>query len=174
MQARVRISSPRPKARSWTDATAPLLRFGIPLATSSTDPASHQMKRASHPRPFSGPRRFTHPKTSSPYFMRAPPMGFKDRGAPPKTFSPQSSIEAHEKRKKRSHLPGALRFTRATNTLSLSLPVSRHSQPPIPPEGTTSKRSHHKQASLPAATTPQDTHPLLGAVSAKRERHRCT
>lgn len=57
------------------------MSFGAPLAASSPDAVL--LAKESRPRPFSGPRRFVHPRNSLPYFVQAPPMGFKESSAPP-------------------------------------------------------------------------------------------
>jgi hypothetical protein len=72
------------------------MRFRTPLATSSTPADS--LARASHPQPFSGSRRFARARTSLPYFMQAPPMGFKEKKVRHlNRVSSQSSKESHAK-----------------------------------------------------------------------------
>jgi len=51
--------------------------FFAPPVTSSSPAARRPKAIGSHPRPFSGPRRIALSMICLPYFMQAPPMGFK-------------------------------------------------------------------------------------------------
>jgi len=153
-----------PEGAAPNDLTTPLLRFGIPLATSS--PSAAPVKGVSHPRPFSGPRRISRSESSLPYFVQAPPMGFKERGAPLSPSLPQDSIKTPVRGNVRAKpCPLTTYFTKKSARPQSLSPIH---DPPTAARPRGDNRRTRTASKLTTAS--KDTLPSLRGVTAREHR----